>query len=56
LRPELDVSLLPLWDLRAAMRASGFQIETWRLPPQRLAAVRAIYDEFAASALRRVTS
>lgn len=54
LRPGLDVSMLPLWDLRAAMRASGFQIETWGLPAERLAAVRAAYDEFAASALRRI--
>jgi aminoglycoside phosphotransferase (APT) family kinase protein len=54
LRPELDVSLLPLWDLRAAMRASGFQIETWGLSAERLAAVRVAYDEFAASALRRI--
>jgi aminoglycoside phosphotransferase (APT) family kinase protein len=53
LRPELDVSMLPLWDLRAAMRASGFQIETWGLPARRLAAVRAAYGEFAASALRQ---
>jgi aminoglycoside phosphotransferase (APT) family kinase protein len=52
LRPELDVSMLPLWDLRAAMRASGFQIETWGLPAQRLAAVQAAYDEFAARARR----
>ena len=54
LRPELDVSMLPLWDLRAATRASGFQIETWGLPAERLAAVRAASDGFAASALRQV--
>jgi aminoglycoside phosphotransferase (APT) family kinase protein len=52
LRPEIDASTLPLWDLRAAMRASEFPIETWGLPPERLAAVRTAYDEFAANALR----
>lgn len=54
LRAELDVSTLPLWDLRAAMRASDFLIETWGLSAERLAAVRAAYDEFAANALRQV--
>lgn len=54
LQPGLDVSMLPLWDLRAAMRASGFQIGTWGLPAERLAAVRAAYSGFAASALRRI--
>ena len=52
LRPEINVSTLPLWDLRAAMRASEFPIDTWGLPADRLAAVRAAYDEFAANALR----
>jgi len=51
-RPELDVSTLPLWDLRAAMRASGFAIEDWGLSAERLAAVRSAYDEFAETALR----
>jgi aminoglycoside phosphotransferase (APT) family kinase protein len=54
LQPELEVSMLPLWDLRAAMRASGFPIETWGLSAERLAAVRAAYDEFAARALGEI--
>lgn len=53
-RPELDISTLPLWDLRAATRASGFAIEDWGLSAERVAAVRAAYDEFAGTALRRV--
>lgn len=52
-RPEVDVSALPLWDLRAAMRASGFAIEEWGLSAERLAAMRAAYDEFAETALRQ---
>lgn len=55
LRPELDASTLPLWDLRAAMRASGFAIEDWGLSAERLAAVRAAYDEFAETALGQVS-
>jgi aminoglycoside phosphotransferase (APT) family kinase protein len=54
LRPELDVSTLPLWDLRAAMRASGFPMETWGLSAERLAEVRAAYDDFAMNALRLI--
>lgn len=54
LRTDLDASALPLWDLRAAMRASGFAIETWGLSAERLAAVRAAYDDFAAHAVRQV--
>jgi aminoglycoside phosphotransferase (APT) family kinase protein len=54
-RPELDVSTLPLWDLRAAMRASGFAIEAWGLSSERLAAVRAAYDEFAETALQQAS-
>jgi aminoglycoside phosphotransferase (APT) family kinase protein len=54
-RPELDISTLPLWDLRAATRASGFAIEDWGLSAERLAAVRAAYDEFAGTALRQVS-
>lgn len=51
-RPELDASTLPLWDLRAVTRASGFAIEDWGLSAERLAAVRAAYAEFAETALR----
>lgn len=53
-RPELDVSALPLWDLRAAMRASGFSIQDWGLSPERLESVRAAYDDFAKIALGQV--
>jgi aminoglycoside phosphotransferase (APT) family kinase protein len=53
-RPELDVSALPLWDLRAAMRASGFALGDWGLSPERLTAVQAAYDEFAETALGQV--
>lgn len=46
--------ILVLHHYGAAMRASGFKIETWGLSAERLAGVRAAYDEFAANALHRV--
>jgi hypothetical protein len=53
-RPELDVTALPAWDLRAALRACEFPISTWQLPPGQVATMRAGLEEFAASALERV--
>ena len=55
LRPGLDVSTMPMWDLHAALRASTFDISTWGLPAPRLAAARGAFAEFAASALRQLT-
>ncbi len=54
LRPALDITTLPLWDLRAALRAYAFPIDTWELPADQLAAMRAARRVFAASALRRL--
>jgi aminoglycoside phosphotransferase (APT) family kinase protein len=54
LRPGLDVTALPAWDLRAALRACAFPLSTWGLPADQVAAMRAAHDEFAASAIRRL--
>ncbi len=54
LRPELDVSTLPLWDLRAALRTCAFPMDTWGLPVDKLAAMQAARRRFTASALRQL--
>jgi hypothetical protein len=53
-RPEVDISALPVWDLRAAPRACAFPLSTWELPADQLAAMRAAHDEFAATAIRQL--
>jgi aminoglycoside phosphotransferase (APT) family kinase protein len=52
-RSGLDITTLPAWDLRAALRACEFPISTWQLPPDQVATMRAGLEEFAASALER---
>jgi aminoglycoside phosphotransferase (APT) family kinase protein len=54
LRPALDVTALPLWDLRAALRASDFRMDTWGLAADRLAAARAAHREFTERALHQL--
>ncbi len=54
LRPEVDTATLPLWDLRAALRACGFNMQTWGLPPARLASMRSAHRVFIESALGRL--
>jgi Ser/Thr protein kinase RdoA (MazF antagonist) len=54
LRPAVDITTLPLWDLRAALRACEFTMDTWGLPPDRLASVRAAHREFAISAMSQL--
>jgi aminoglycoside phosphotransferase (APT) family kinase protein len=53
-RPDVDTRALPLWDLRAALRACGFDLKSWGLPDGQLASMRAAHRVFIASALRRV--
>ena len=52
LRPEVDAADLALWDLRAALRASGFKMDTWGLPAGKLRAAKAAHREFIERALR----
>lgn len=53
-RPAVDIGALPVWDLRAALRACAFPLSTWELPAAQLAAMRAAHDEFASSAIRQL--
>ncbi len=54
LRPEIDPATLPLWDLRAAVRACGFDLQAWGLPAAKLASMRAAHRAFTASALAKL--
>ncbi len=54
LRREVDTATLPLWDLRAALRACGFNLQAWGLPAARLASMRAALRAFTASALGKL--
>jgi aminoglycoside phosphotransferase (APT) family kinase protein len=55
-QPAVDTAALPFWDLRAALRASGFCLPDWGLPAGQLASMRAAHREFAAAALARIAS
>jgi aminoglycoside phosphotransferase (APT) family kinase protein len=54
LRPASGTATLPLWDLRTALRACEFPIETWPLLAGQIASVRAAHREFALAALRQL--
>ncbi len=53
-RPDVDTATLPLWDLRAALRACGFTMSSWGLPAEKLASMRAAHRVFIAGALGRL--
>jgi hypothetical protein len=55
LRSGADFSMLPLWDLVAALRACQFDMDSWGLPAARLATMRSAFRTFAAGALAQVT-
>jgi aminoglycoside phosphotransferase (APT) family kinase protein len=52
LRGDIDTSALPLWDLRAALRACRFNLQAWGLPAAKLESMRAGLRAFILSALR----
>lgn len=54
LRPEVDTTTLPLWDLRAALRACGFNLQAFGLPASRLASMRTAHRAFIESALAQL--
>jgi aminoglycoside phosphotransferase (APT) family kinase protein len=54
LRPAVGAATLPVWDLRAAMRACEFPFGTWELPPDQIASVRAAHREFAQRAISQL--
>jgi len=54
LRPAAETATLPLWDLRAALRACRFPLETLPLPAEEIAVMRAAHREFAVTAMRQL--
>jgi aminoglycoside phosphotransferase (APT) family kinase protein len=54
LRPVSGTATLPWWDLRMALRACEFPVETWPLLASQIDSVRAVHREFALTALRQL--
>jgi len=54
LRPAPGTAALPWWDLRTALRACEFPVETWPLLASQIDSVRAVHREFALTALRQL--
>jgi aminoglycoside phosphotransferase (APT) family kinase protein len=54
LRPASGTATLPLWDLRAALRACEFPVESWPLLAGQIASVRAVHRQFALTAMRQL--
>jgi len=52
LRPSASTATLPVWDLRTALRACQFPLETLPRPADEIAAMRAAHRDFAVAALR----
>ena len=50
LRPTLDVTAMPVWDLRAALRPAG-KLAAWGLTPDEEARMTAAHRQFVAEAL-----
>jgi aminoglycoside phosphotransferase (APT) family kinase protein len=50
-RPSVGTATLPVWDLRAALRASQFPLETLPRPADEIASMRAAHRDFAMAAL-----
>jgi aminoglycoside phosphotransferase (APT) family kinase protein len=53
-RGEVDTSALPVWDLRAALRACRFNLQGWGLPAAQLESMRAGLRAFIDRALRQL--
>ena len=54
LRPAVGTATLPVWDLRAALRACEFPLETLPLTAGEIASMRAAHREFAVTAMRQL--
>ena len=50
-RPSAGTATLPVWDLRTALRACQFPLETLPRPADEIASMRAAHREFAVAAL-----
>jgi len=54
LRPAAGAATLPVWDLRAALRACEFPLETLPLPAGKIGSMRAAHRDFAAAAMSQL--
>jgi prepilin-type processing-associated H-X9-DG protein len=54
LRPGVGTATLPMWDLRTALRACEFPLETLPLPAEEIASMRAAHRDFAVSAMSQL--
>jgi aminoglycoside phosphotransferase (APT) family kinase protein len=54
LRPAAVTATLPVWDLRTALRACQFPVETLPLPAEEIASMRTAHREFALNAMNRL--
>jgi aminoglycoside phosphotransferase (APT) family kinase protein len=53
-RPAAGTAALPLWDLRTALRACEFPLETLPLPADEIASMRRAHREFAVAAMSQL--
>ena len=53
-RPASRTSTLPAWDLRTALRACEYPLETLPLAAAKITSMRAAYPEFAAAAMDKL--
>jgi aminoglycoside phosphotransferase (APT) family kinase protein len=54
LRPAAETVTLPVWDLRTALRACAFPLETLALPAEQIASMRAAHRDFAVTAISQL--
>lgn len=54
LRPAVETASLPAWDLRTALRACAFPLETLPLPANEIASMRHAHREFALAAMEQL--
>jgi aminoglycoside phosphotransferase (APT) family kinase protein len=53
-RPGVETSALPVWDLRTALRACEFPLESLPLPNDEIAAMRHAHRDFAEAAMSQL--
>jgi aminoglycoside phosphotransferase (APT) family kinase protein len=53
-RPAAETATLPVWDLRAALRACEFPLETLPLPADEITSMRRAHREFAVAAMNQL--
>jgi len=53
-RPAAETATLPVWDLRTALRACEFPLETLPMPADDISSMRAAHREFAVAAMSQL--